>query len=143
MNDRARLKRILTVKEKVREARRAELARAEERRAEAAGGEAAALAEVHDLRRALLSPGEVSATDLIDRVAHFAAARAEHSRAAEALGMLVAERDRTVAAVADARREVRSLEVLDERLARDERRSARRREQGLQDEAAVRGGSRA
>ncbi|HJL20378.1 MAG TPA: flagellar FliJ family protein [Sandaracinaceae bacterium LLY-WYZ-13_1] len=141
MSQRDRITRIVRLKSRIRDARRGALADAEAHADDARSRVASADAEVVRLAEAYCRPGELNARELAHRASLVASAREGRRRAAERLEEAEAEAARRQAAVAEASREVRSLEVLDDRLAERERKDEARREQTESDERAARMGA--
>lgn len=141
MTERDRLNRIIRLERRIRDARRAELAHAEAREGEAEEAVARADARLVRLSARYCETAELSARELAHR-AHLAeSARRERERARAHLRDAASERERRAAALREAGRAVRSLEVLDQRLAAEQRRAEERREQAASDEHAARGRS--
>lgn len=138
MNDRARLARIMRVKQRVRDARAGALMEAERDEKQAADGVEAAERQLIQVAQSYTAPGEMSAHELTHRAQLVALAKQRREVARlrhEAADELKAER---AMALGNAQREVRSLEVVGERLAARERRDDDRREQAASDEHGAR-----
>lgn len=141
MTNRQRLARILTVKERVRDVRRAELACAESEVALAQSAEVEAERERDSAIVTLTEPGETTGDDLARRAVLVALAGRTASEAHAVVVEREAERDRRAERTGGAVREVRALETLRSRLDKRESDRARVREQGETDEAAARIGA--
>ncbi|MFK7988920.1 MAG: hypothetical protein AB8I08_23075 [Sandaracinaceae bacterium] len=134
MTDRARLARIMRVKERVRDARAGALMEAERDEKAAAESVEAADRQLIRVAAAYTAPGEMTAGELVHRaqLVSLAKERREVARLRhEAADEVKAER---AVALGDAQRDVRSLEVVGDRLASQERRDRDRREQAASDE---------
>lgn len=138
MKDAKKLERFITIKERVLDARRAELAEANHALQEANDR----LLEAQQTRlraiEALTTTQDMSAEELSQQ-ARFVSIATETERRAEqeylAAQSLLDERKNEVA---DANRDVKTLEVLRERGAKERRREQSRRAQHASDEAAAR-----
>ncbi|MEC7518371.1 MAG: flagellar FliJ family protein [Myxococcota bacterium] len=138
MTERHRLTRIIRLKERIRDARRGALAQAEAERHAASERVEQAEAQVVALVRGYCEAGTFDARELLHRASLVESAR-EHRAAMQArLTEVEAERARCAAALAEAGRDVRSLEVLEGRLLAEEKREAGRREQAMLDERGAR-----
>lgn len=138
MRERKRLKRIIRLKERIRDARRGELAEVEARHRVSGGAVERASAEVVRLRGSLCEAGELEARELSHRASLVDSAHRERGAAEVRHREVGMEREARVVALAHAGREVCSLEILDARMREDERRLGARREQALNDEHAAR-----
>ena len=137
MNDRRRLQRIIRVKERIHDFRRNELAEARERVVAAEQTEADALECERSAVHTLLETGEVNVLELASRAALVAHAGRERARASANTRARHVERDTSEQAVAAAAREVRALEVIDERAAKRTSAEDRARDRANEDEAAA------
>jgi flagellar export protein FliJ len=132
------IKRVLDVKEKLREVRRSELAdaarqveSAEQRASNARRERARAITGVTAI-------GEISARDLASRSALVEMASRDEQGAQAALDTCVEKRGQCSAVLREADREVRMFDVLQQRLNSYDRRNELAREQRDCDEAALR-----
>ena len=131
MTERHRLTRIIRLKERIRDAKRGALAAAEVDRQQATARVEQAEAQVIELVRGYCATGDFDARELVHRASLVEAAREQREAMQAQLAELEEERDRRAAALAEAGREVRSLEVLDDRLAAEEKAAEGRREQAM------------
>jgi len=139
--NRQRIGRILLVKERLREVRRAELAHAE---AAVAIAESAARQAEDERDSAILdltASGETTGEDLARRAVLVSLASRTACEASAVVTEREADRDERAKATGGATREVRALECLRGRLDRRERDRERAREQAETDEAAARIGA--
>ena len=132
------IKRVLDVKERLREVRRSELADAS-KQVETAEFRAK---RADSLRARAISAvtetGEISARDLASRSALVALASRDERGARAELDTCIEERGRCSAVLQEADREVRMFDVLQQRLIRSDARDQQAREQRDCDEAALR-----
>jgi hypothetical protein len=141
MTNRQRLGRILLVKERLRDVRRAELACAEAAVSLAQSAAQNAARERDSAIVTLTEPGEATGDDLARRAVLVALASRMANQAEVVVAERQAERDQRAATTAGAVREVRALECLRSRLERREGDRDRDREQAETDEAAARIGA--
>lgn len=138
MKDRTRLARIVLVKQRERDQRKADMARAAER-LRAAEDEVARLAVARDrLSRQLAMPGTRSARDLASGAAVLAQTRHALAAAHERVAEHKKNHARTAARVAESAREIAALDKVRDRLQAQDSQRAERREQNLLDDAARR-----
>lgn len=135
-----RLQRILHLKERVRDARRAALVVAEVHVHAASAHLAEVEGRIESLAAAACRTGDISAGELHGAADLLVHERRLHENAIEALRAQEVERDVRAAAVHRANREIRSLEVLDGRQRLEQVREEGHREQLLADEHANRRG---
>jgi hypothetical protein len=133
--DHRRVKRIIVLKERVRDARRAELASAEHACSKAQEATDQAASMLQDLSDRLVSSTLVQGSELELGSRLVDLARRDHRRSQEVLRTREAEREERARAVARATRDVKSLGVLEERLAAEARREELRREQETAEDA--------
>jgi len=136
------LKRTLSIKERIRQWRRAELHEAQGRMADA---EASLQLEAarHTSTAALLTrPGEFSANDLVLAAEQVQATQRAVKEAQVALDARQKEHEERQTEVGEATREVRAIEALHTRLCSAQKRDADQREQRDLDEASARKGRR-
>lgn len=134
------LKRTLSIKERIRKWRQAELLEAENRVNEAQQSVDAAAERQRTTALLLTRGGEVSAHELVLAADQLVLAQRALQSAQHALGERLEERDARKAVAGEATREVKAIEVLHTRLVSELRRTADRREQSELDEAATRKG---
>jgi flagellar export protein FliJ len=134
------LKRTLSIKERIRKWRQAELLEAENRVNEAQQSVDAAAERQRTTALLLTRGGEVSAHELVLAADQLVLAQRALQSAQLALGERLEERDARKAVAGEATREVKAIEVLHTRLVSELRRTADRREQSELDEAATRKG---
>jgi len=133
---RERLARIIELKARLRDARRGELALAETREGQAEEAVDEAAARLATVAARYARPAELTGAELALRAEAVRAARDGHRRARSTLDEAAAERAVRADAVAEAGREVRSLELLAERREAERRLRERRAEQAALDECA-------
>ena len=138
MKDRARLARIVLVKQRERDQRKAEMARAAER-VRAAEEEVARLAQARDrLSRQMAMPGTISARDLMSSAEVLAQTRNALAAAHERVVEQKRHHAQKAARVAQSARDLAALDKVRDRLRAQEAEKQERREQNLLDEAARR-----
>jgi len=133
-----RLARIIRLKERLREARRGELAQAEERHAAAQAQSQETLQQLIRFRENYVQRRDVSAQELALQSSLTATARRTHDAMLSQLHELGIERDRRAEISADAAREVRCLELLEAKSTATRTRALRQREQILNDDVGRR-----
>ena len=134
-----RLARIIRLKERVREARRGELAEAEDRHEAAEQASQLSLQQLIRYRERYTQTRDVPAHELALSATLTSAARRRHDATLAHLGEVGEERARCAEASASAAREVRCLELLEAKGTAQRIRAERQREQLLNDEVARRG----
>lgn len=143
MKERSRLTRILRLKERIKDASSGRLAAAEAEVVRAREAVAAKDAQLVALAGGVTRAGEMSARELSSLANMHARARVERTSLVELQQVANRTRDARAAELTRAGRELRKFEVLDERLAREERDAERRAEQQALDESARRLGGAA
>ena len=138
MNDARKLNRFITIKERLRDVRRAELAEVN-----AALREAEAKVEEAERQRlaaiaSLTSGAEMTADELAQRARLVSIAGSAASAARESAAEVESEQNVRQDAVMEANREVKVLEVLQARLKKRAAQEELRRDQGESDNAASR-----
>jgi hypothetical protein len=138
VNDPRRIRRVLAVKSRVRDALAGELVLADRARREAVEARDAAAREEATLRGRVTAAGEVRAGELSTRgrLVRLAASRVESAQ--EALAVAEARRAETQQALARSTREVRGLEVVAGRVERARQELVLRREQGQVEDLVAR-----
>lgn len=134
------LKRTLTIKERIRQVRRAELHEAQSRMAEAEASLQLEAARHTSTAAMLTRAGEFSATDLALAAEQVQATQRAVKQAQAALDARQKEHDERQSEMGEATREVRAIEALHTRMIAAEKREADQREQRDLDEAASRMG---
>ena len=138
MKDRTRLARIVLVKQRERDQRKAEMARAAER-VRAAEDEVARLAQARErLSRQLAMPGTHSARDLMSGATVLAHTRHALAAAHERVAEQKKHHAREAARVAQSARDLAALDKVRERLRAQDAEKVERVEQNLMDDAARR-----
>jgi len=134
-----RLARIIRIKERLRNARRAELASARSAEDAAEDARRASRAGLERQRAAYTGAREIDARELAVQAWLVAAAEAREKQAEDALREASGIREICADALVGAAREVQGLERLADRREADRARERARQEQRLMDEAAQRG----
>jgi flagellar export protein FliJ len=132
------LKRVLTVKERLRDVRRSELAVASQEVEQAENRASQAAQERKRAIEAVTKLGEISARDLEGRYAIAAMAKRDEHGARTDLNARVEERTRRGAILQEVDREVRMFDALRQRAVRLDERAQQAREQTESDESASR-----
>lgn len=143
MKERSRLTRILRLKERIKDASSGRLAAAEAAHARAAQAVVDKEAQMIALAGGVTGVREMSARELSSLASLHARARVERKSLLEMQHAANEQRAARAAELTRAGRELRKFEVLDERLARQEREAERRAEQQALDESARRMGGAA
>ncbi len=133
-----RLARIIRLKERLREARRGELAEVQERHDAVEVESELSLQQLVRYREQYTRLRDVTAHDLALSATLTTAARRRHDATLTRLGEVGEERDRRAEASANAAREVRCLELLEAKSTALRTRAERQREQILNDEVGRR-----
>lgn len=138
MKQRKRLKRIMALKERIRDARKAAVISARRAEDDAIAAVDDAKDEVERISGEFELIEEVAANELAHRGDMVASARRYHHRAVEQREEKTVERESQEEILVRASKEVRSLEGLDRRYAETERKEEARRERSESDEFAAR-----
>jgi hypothetical protein len=132
------IKRVLVVKERLREMRRVEVAQSTQQVENAELRTQRAVNECARAIHGITQMGEISARELVDRVDLVKRASVEERGARTELMARVEEKNQCVAVLQEIDREVRVYDALRERFVRSEKAHEHAREQSQHDEAAQR-----